>query len=341
MVGLPEVTVGVIPGGGGTQLLARRVGAARAADLVFTGRRVTADEAAAIGPGRPAGRRRAGPGRRRSRWRATHRRQLAGGRARRQAGAAARAGASTCAAGLEIEDAAWRATALLRRPRARASRRSTRSARPTGRGSDDERPAGAALAARGRTARRPAERGPGADRGQGRADRRAVADRRVADRGGLVRAPEGDPADGRRGRGVVGDRAQPGRALLGPGAQPARRAAGAGRRLHRDRGRRLGLATRTTARTSTARPRSRSTTSPASSTWRTRRGATCQVIVSTAWGCPYEGEVPVERVRRRWRAGRSATAPTALVRRHDRHGDADPGHAAGRRDAVGATRTCR
>lgn len=26
------------------------------------------------------------------------------------------------------------------------------------------------------------------------------------------------------------------------------------------------------------------------------RGATCQVIVSTAWGCPYEGEVPVERV---------------------------------------------
>jgi hydroxymethylglutaryl-CoA lyase len=25
-------------------------------------------------------------------------------------------------------------------------------------------------------------------------------------------------------------------------------------------------------------------------------GATCQVIVSTAWGCPYEGEVPVDRV---------------------------------------------
>ncbi len=25
-------------------------------------------------------------------------------------------------------------------------------------------------------------------------------------------------------------------------------------------------------------------------------GATCQVIVSTAWGCPYEGEVPIERV---------------------------------------------
>jgi len=26
------------------------------------------------------------------------------------------------------------------------------------------------------------------------------------------------------------------------------------------------------------------------------RGATCQVVVSTAWGCPYEGDVPVERV---------------------------------------------
>jgi hydroxymethylglutaryl-CoA lyase len=25
-------------------------------------------------------------------------------------------------------------------------------------------------------------------------------------------------------------------------------------------------------------------------------GATCQVIVSTAWGCPYEGDVPLERV---------------------------------------------
>jgi hydroxymethylglutaryl-CoA lyase len=26
------------------------------------------------------------------------------------------------------------------------------------------------------------------------------------------------------------------------------------------------------------------------------RGATCQVIISTAWGCPYEGDVPVQRV---------------------------------------------
>ncbi|MEU1076956.1 MULTISPECIES: enoyl-CoA hydratase-related protein [unclassified Streptomyces] len=45
VVGLPEVSVGVIPGGGGTQLLPRRVGAARAAELVFTARRVEAAEA--------------------------------------------------------------------------------------------------------------------------------------------------------------------------------------------------------------------------------------------------------------------------------------------------------
>ncbi|MFJ4435581.1 enoyl-CoA hydratase/isomerase family protein [Streptomyces sp. NPDC088923] len=49
VVGLPEVSVGVIPGGGGTQLLPRRVGAARAAELVFTARRVPAAEAKELG----------------------------------------------------------------------------------------------------------------------------------------------------------------------------------------------------------------------------------------------------------------------------------------------------
>ncbi len=49
VVGLPEVSVGVIPGGGGTQLLPRRVGAARAAELVFTARRVPAAEAGELG----------------------------------------------------------------------------------------------------------------------------------------------------------------------------------------------------------------------------------------------------------------------------------------------------
>ncbi|GGW17472.1 enoyl-CoA hydratase [Streptomyces capoamus] len=49
VVGLPEVSVGVIPGGGGTQLLPRRVGAARAAELIFSARRVEAAEAAGLG----------------------------------------------------------------------------------------------------------------------------------------------------------------------------------------------------------------------------------------------------------------------------------------------------
>lgn len=47
--GLPEVTVGLVPGGGGTQLALRRLGAGVAADLVLTGRRVAIDEATRIG----------------------------------------------------------------------------------------------------------------------------------------------------------------------------------------------------------------------------------------------------------------------------------------------------
>ena len=48
-LGVPEILLGVIPGGGGTQRLARLVGPARAKDLVFTGRFVKAQEALAIG----------------------------------------------------------------------------------------------------------------------------------------------------------------------------------------------------------------------------------------------------------------------------------------------------
>jgi enoyl-CoA hydratase/carnithine racemase len=45
IVGLPEVTVGLVPGGGGTQLLSRRAGLATALDLVLSGRRIDAPEA--------------------------------------------------------------------------------------------------------------------------------------------------------------------------------------------------------------------------------------------------------------------------------------------------------
>jgi 2-oxoglutaroyl-CoA hydrolase len=48
-LGLPEVTIGMIPGSGGTQRLARMVGLGRAKDIVMRGRRVPADEALALG----------------------------------------------------------------------------------------------------------------------------------------------------------------------------------------------------------------------------------------------------------------------------------------------------
>lgn len=48
-VGQPEILLGVIPGAGGTQRLSRLVGPAKAKDLVFSGRFVSADEALAIG----------------------------------------------------------------------------------------------------------------------------------------------------------------------------------------------------------------------------------------------------------------------------------------------------
>jgi len=48
-LGQPEILLGVIPGAGGTQRLARLVGPAKAKDLIFSGRFVSADEALAIG----------------------------------------------------------------------------------------------------------------------------------------------------------------------------------------------------------------------------------------------------------------------------------------------------
>jgi len=110
VLGLPEVTVGVIPGGGGTQLLSRRIGSSRAADLIFTGRRLDSDEAQRLG---------------------LVDRRVAAGTDResalalaatiadnspvgvRNAKRALRLGRDVgLAAGLEIEDAAWRATAF-------------------------------------------------------------------------------------------------------------------------------------------------------------------------------------------------------------------------------------
>ena len=48
-LGLPEITVGLSPGGGATQRLARDLGRRRAMELVLTGRRIDASEAARLG----------------------------------------------------------------------------------------------------------------------------------------------------------------------------------------------------------------------------------------------------------------------------------------------------
>ncbi|HEX8407938.1 MAG TPA: enoyl-CoA hydratase-related protein [Thermoanaerobaculia bacterium] len=48
-LGLPEVTLGIIPGYGGTQRMARLLGKGKALELILTGDRIKADEAERIG----------------------------------------------------------------------------------------------------------------------------------------------------------------------------------------------------------------------------------------------------------------------------------------------------
>ena len=110
VVGLPEVSVGVIPGGGATQLLTRRIGWSRAAGMIFTARRMPATEAAELGVVDEVVH--AGAARGRGLELAT---QIAANSpvGLRQAKRAMRRGGDVdLVTGLEVEDGCWRATAF-------------------------------------------------------------------------------------------------------------------------------------------------------------------------------------------------------------------------------------
>jgi enoyl-CoA hydratase/carnithine racemase len=107
--GLPETRVGLVPGSGGTQLAARRLGPGRAADLILTGRQVGAAEAERMGLAD-----RVVPAGRAAQVALDLAMQIAANSpvAVRAAKQAIRLGAGLgLAAALEVEDAAWRTAA--------------------------------------------------------------------------------------------------------------------------------------------------------------------------------------------------------------------------------------
>jgi len=110
VVGLPEVSIGVIPGGGGTQLLVRRVGWSRAARAIFTAARLPAREALELGAVDEV----VAAGTARDRALELARTIAANSPVGlRNAKRAMRLGADVgLDAGLEIEDGCWRATAF-------------------------------------------------------------------------------------------------------------------------------------------------------------------------------------------------------------------------------------
>jgi hydroxymethylglutaryl-CoA lyase len=271
--GLPETTVGLVPGGGGTQLAQRRLGPGRAADLIFTGRQVTADEAERIGladrlapSGRPS--RRSGTARR-SAWR------------RRWTWRTRPGGRSPC-----------------HRTAGRGSRRSTRSGPRSGRAgeeaavtdlpprisvrevgprdglqNEDPVPATAKIALIEQLAT------TGVSRIEAVSFVRAEAIPQMADADEVWAAVTKDPAIRY--------------SALAPNLRGARRALDAGFTEVEA----VVSASDTHNRKNVNRSTEQSLDEIAVMIDEAhQRGATLQVVVATAWGSPYEGDVPMDRV---------------------------------------------
>lgn len=110
LIGLPEVSVGVIPGGGGTQLLVRRVGWGKAARAIFTAQKFTGAQAHEWGFVEELVA--AGDARQRALELATAIAQHSPTGLVNAKRAMRRGSATDLAAGLDIEDGYWRATAF-------------------------------------------------------------------------------------------------------------------------------------------------------------------------------------------------------------------------------------
>jgi len=328
--GLPETTVGLVPGGGGTQLATRRLGPGRAADLIFSGRRVDAAEAAQIG----LADRVVAPGT------ACPEAIEIAGRMAANSPVAVKAAKKAIRQRMPTLRRLWKwrmprgAPPRCPRTGARASPRLMRRDSRTGQGNEgmsdvpsrislrevgprdglqneDPVPTPAKIALIDRLGR------TGVSRIEAVSFVRADAIPQMADAdevwAGVARVPTVRYS------------------ALAPNLRGARRALDAGFTEVEV----VVSASDTHNRKNVNRSTEQSLDEIAMVIDEVhQRGATCQVIVSTAWGCPYEGDVPVDRVL--WAAGRAVAGGADSVSFGDTTGMATPRRV---RDLVGGFRS--